>query len=183
MKQWLDYLPLILFFVVFKLKGIFPATAVLIASTVALYGYLWFSEGKLERRHQITLLLTLVFGGMTLYFHDATFLKWKATLIDWAIAGFFLGSHFVGEQLAVQRLLGHAVQLPDTIWKRLNAAWGIFFAALGGTSLYVAFHADTNTWVNFKVFGTFGLTFLFVVAQMLYINRYIKPENSDGPQN
>lgn len=176
MKQWLDYIPLVLFFAVFKLKGIFPATEVLMASSVCLYGYLWISEGRLEKKHLITLVITLAFGGMALYFHDVTFLKWKASIIDWCIAVGFLSTHLIEGELAIQRLLGHAVQLPAPVWKRLNVAWALFFASLGTVSLYVAYHADTNTWVNFKVFGTFGLTFLFVIVQMLYISRHLPPE-------
>ena len=181
MKQWLDYIPLVLFFAVFKLKGIFPATEVLIASSVCLYAWLWFSESRLEKSHHIVLAMTLVFGGMTLYFHDVTFLKWKASIIDWCIAAAFLSTHIIPGELAIQRMLGQAVQLPVPVWKRLNVAWAVFFASLGSVSLYVAFHMDTNTWVNFKVFGTFGLTFLFAVLQMLYISRHIVPEDQQLP--
>lgn len=176
MKQWLDYIPLVLFFVVFKLKGIFPATEVLIASSVCLYAYLWISEGRLEKKHQITLAITLLFGGMTLYFHNVAFLKWKASIIDWCIAIGFLSTHVIEGELAIQRMLGHAIQLPLPVWKRLNVAWAVFFASLGTVSLYIAYRTSTETWVNFKVFGSFGLTFLFVILQMLYISRHMPPE-------
>jgi intracellular septation protein len=183
MKQLLDFIPLILFFASFKLLGIYPATVVLITSSICLYGYIWYRDGKLERSHIITLVLTLLAGGLTLYFHDLTFLKWKASIIYWLIATFFLGSHFYGEQLAVQRMMGHAMTLPPAIWKNLNIAWTVFFTGMGALSLYIAFHFSTDTWVNFKSFGSMGLTFLFVVGQMFYIHPHLPPEAPKGPKD
>lgn len=182
MKQWLDYLPLIAFLVAFKTLGIFPATAVLIATTVALYGYLHFTEGSLQKNHKIVLVVTLVFGGLTLALHDETFIKWKAPIVNWALALFFLGTHFVGEKLAIERLMGHAVALPATVWKWMNLSWIAFFTLLGAANLYVAFTYE-SFWVDFKVFGSLGLTFAFVFAQMIAISRYLprEEESADKP--
>lgn len=179
MKQWLDYIPLILFLVAFKTMGIFPATAVLIASTVCLYGYLHFKEGKLEKNHKIVLAATVIFGGLTLALHDETFIKWKAPIVNWLLALFFLGSHFIGDKLAIERLMGHALELPARVWTGLNIAWIAFFAALGAANLYVAFTYE-SIWVDFKVFGSLGLTFAFVVAQMAVISRYLPSEPESG---
>lgn len=178
MKQWLDYIPLILFLVTFKTLGIFPATAALVASTVALYGYLHFKEGRLEKNHKIVLAVTVVFGGLTLALQDETFIKWKAPIVNWVLALFFLGSHFIGDKLAIERLMGHAVVLPAKVWKGMNLSWVVFFTALGSANLYVAFHYP-SIWVDFKVFGSLGLTFAFVIAQMAIISRYLPPE-ADG---
>lgn len=178
MKQWLDYIPLILFLAAFKTLGIFPATAVLIASTVLLYGYLHFTEGRLEKNHKIVLVATVVFGGLTLALHDETFIKWKAPIVNWVLALVFIGSHFIGDKLAIERLMGHALSLPPHIWKGLNIAWTLFFIALGAANLYVAFHFE-SIWVDFKVFGSLGLTFLFVIAQMAIISRHLPPEAGD----
>jgi intracellular septation protein len=178
MKQWLDYIPLIIFLITFKTLGIFPATGALVASTVGLYGYLYFSEGHLEKNHKIVLVATLVFGGLTLALQDVTFIKWKAPIVNWVLAAIFLGSHFVGEKLAVERLMGHAVTLPDFVWKGLNLSWAAFFAGLGAANLYVAFHYEA-IWVDFKVFGSLGLTVLFVILQMAAISRYLPRENAD----
>ncbi len=179
MKQWLDYIPLILFLVTFKTLGIFPATAALIASTVLLYGYFYFSEGKLEKNHKIVLVVTVVFGGLTLALHDETFIKWKAPLVNWGLALFFLGTHVVGERLAIERLMGHAISLPAAVWKGLNLAWAVFFIALGAANLYVAFNHEA-IWVDFKVFGSLGLTLLFVILQMLVISRHLPRESTDA---
>lgn len=175
MKQWLDYIPLIAFLVAFKTLGIFPATAVLIATTVGLYGYFYFTEGKLEKNHKIVLVVTVLFGGLTLALHDETFIKWKAPIVNWVLAVFFVGSHFVGDKLAIERLMGHAVTLPATVWKWMNLSWAAFFAALGAANLYVAFTYE-SIWVDFKVFGSLGLTFVFVIAQMAIISRYLPPD-------
>ena len=175
MKQWLDYLPLVLFLVAFKTLGIFPATAVLVASTVCLYGYLHFKDGKLEKNHKIVLAATVVFGGLTLALHDVTFIKWKAPIVNWLLATFFLGSHFIGDKLAIERLMGEALQLPPRVWTWRNISWIAFFLALGAANLYVAFHFE-SIWVDFKVFGSLGLTFAFVIAQMAVISRYLPPE-------
>lgn len=183
MKQWLDYIPLVLFFASFKLLGIFPATAILIGSTVLLYGYIWFSEGQLQKNHKIVLVITLLFGGLTLFFHDVTFIKWKAPIINWILASVFLGSHFIGDKLAVERLMGQSIQLPAPVWTRLNIVWILFFIALGAANLYVAFHYDANVWINFKVFGSLGLTLAFVVGQMFFISRYLPSETSDSSKD
>jgi intracellular septation protein len=179
MKQWLDYIPLFLFLIAFKIWGIFPATGVLIASTVLLYGYVFFTEGRLERNHKIVLAVTLLFGGLTLALHDETFIKWKAPIVNWALALFFLGSHFVGDKLAIERLMGHALTLPVSVWRGLNLSWVVFFAALGAANLYVAFRYET-IWVDFKVFGSMGLTLLFVIVQMAVISRYLPRETVDS---
>lgn len=179
MKQWLDYIPLILFLVTFKIFGIFAATGALIAGTVLLYGYFYFSEGRLEKNHKIILAVTVVFGGLTLALHDETFIKWKAPIVNWILAVLFLGSHFIGNKLAIERLMGHAIALPAAVWKGLNLAWAAFFIALGAANLYVAFHYE-SIWVDFKVFGSLGLTLLFVVLQMAVISRYLPRENADS---
>lgn len=178
MKQWLDYIPLILFLVTFKTLGIFPATAALIVSTVALYGYLYFKEGRLEKNHKIVLAATVVFGGLTLALQDENFIKWKAPIVNWVLALFFLGSHFIGDKLAIERLMGHAVVLPANVWKGMNVSWVIFFTALGAANLYVAYRYPA-IWVDFKVFGSLAFTFAFVIAQMAIISRYLPPD-ADG---
>lgn len=190
MKQWLDYIPLALFFISYKVlekiypdNGIYYATGILIASSLLTYGYIWFSEGKLSKNHKFILVMTLVLGGMTLYFHDITFLKWKATIVNWVFAGLFLISHFISDKLAIEHLMGQAMELPKAVWTRLNIAWIFFFLALGGINLYVAFHFSNDTWVNFKLFGNLGITFVFVVGQTLFLSRYLPTEPSENSKN
>jgi intracellular septation protein len=191
-KQFIDFIPLILFFIVYKLDprtvelagqsfelgGIFSATAVLIASSVVVYGALFLLQRKLEKGQWLTLLACLVFGGMTLAFHSETFLKWKAPVVNWLFAAGFAASHFIGDKVLIQRVMGHAVQLPQQIWTRLNLAWVAFFIFSGCANLFVAFTFH-DIWVDFKVFGSLGMTVLFLVAQGVYLARHI---HDDAPQ-
>ena len=192
MKQFIDFIPLILFFIVYKLDprtvelagqsfelgGIFSATAVLIASSVVVYGALFLLQRKLEKGQWLTLLACLVFGGMTLAFHSETFFKWKAPVVNWLFAAGFAASHFIGDKVLIQRVMGHAVQLPQQIWTRLNLAWVAFFIFSGCANLFVAFTFH-DIWVDFKVFGSLGMTVLFLVAQGVYLARHI---HDDAPQ-
>jgi intracellular septation protein len=191
-KQFIDFIPLILFFIVYKLDprtvelagqsfelgGIFSATAVLIASSVVVYGALFLLQRRLEKGQWLTLLACLVFGGMTLAFHSETFLKWKAPVVNWLFAAGFAASHFIGDKVLIQRVMDHAVQLPQQIWTRLNLAWVVFFIFSGCANLFVAFTFH-DIWVDFKVFGSLGMTVLFLVAQGVYLARHI---HDDAPQ-
>ncbi|MWV14258.1 septation protein A [Pseudomonas sp. R-28-1W-6] len=192
MKQFIDFIPLILFFIVYKLDprtidlaghsvelgGIFSATAVLIASSVLVYGTLLLVQRKLEKGQWLTLVACLLFGGMTLAFHSETFLKWKAPVVNWLFAAGFAASHFIGNKLLIQRMLGHAVNLPQPIWTRLNLAWIAFFLFSGCANLFVAFTFH-DIWVDFKVFGSLGMTVLFLVGQGVYLARHM---HDDAPQ-
>nr|WP_286674892.1 septation protein A [Pseudomonas subflava] len=162
----------------FELGGIFSATAVLIISSIVVYGILFLLQRKLEKSQWLTLLACLIFGSLTLAFHSETFLKWKAPVVNWLFAAGFLGSHFIGDKVLIQRVMGHAVNLPQPIWTRLNLAWVAFFIFSGCANLFVAFTFH-DIWVDFKVFGSLGMTVLFLVAQGVYLARHI---HDDAPQ-
>jgi intracellular septation protein len=193
-KQLIDFIPLILFFIVYKLDprtvefagqsfelgGIFSATGVLIASSVVVYGLILLVQRKLEKGQWLTLLACLVFGGMTIAFHSETFLKWKAPVVNWLFAAAFAGSHFIGKQPLIQRIMGHAISLPQPLWTRLNIAWVMFFLFCGAANLFVAFTFH-EFWVDFKVFGSLGMTLLFLIAQGVFLARHMHdsaPENN-----
>lgn len=186
MKQFIDFIPLLLFFIVYKLDpraveiaghsvefgGIYSATAVLILSSLVVYGVLFLRHGKLEKGQLLTLVACLVFGGLTLAFHSETFLKWKAPVVNWLFALAFAGSHFVGDRVLIKRIMGHALSLPEAIWTRLNLAWIGFFLVCGAANLFVAFTFQ-DFWVDFKVFGSLGMTVIFLVAQGVYLSRHL----------
>lgn len=194
MKQLIDFIPLILFFIVYKLDprtvefagqsfelgGIFSATGVLIASSIVVYGLILLVQRKLEKGQWLTLLACLVFGGMTIAFNSETFLKWKAPVVNWLFAAAFAGSHFIGKQPLIQRIMGHAISLPQPLWTRLNIAWVMFFLFCGAANLFVAFTFH-EFWVDFKVFGSLGMTLLFLIAQGVFLARHMHdsaPENN-----
>ena len=186
MKQFIDFIPLLLFFIVYKIEpriveiaghslsvgGIYSATAMLIVSSLVVYGFLFFKQRKLEKSQWLTLIACLVFGSLTLAFHSETFLKWKAPVVNWLFALAFAGSHFIGDKVLIKRMMGHALSLPDAIWTRLNVAWIGFFLFCGAANLFVAFTYQ-SIWVDFKVFGSLGMTVLFLIAQGIYLSRHL----------
>jgi intracellular septation protein len=174
MKFLFDLLPVLLFFAAYKLYDIWVATVVAIAAAVVQVGLTWVRHRRVEKMHLVTLALIVVLGGATLAFHDETFIKWKPTLVNWLFAVVFLGSQFIGERNLVERMMSHAVSVPRVIWSRLNLAWVTFFTVLGVVNLYVAFTFDTDTWVDFKLYGLMGLTLGFVVAQSFYLARHME---------
>lgn len=189
MKQIIDFIPLILFFVVYKmdprtvtlganefeLGGPFSATLVLMVASILVYGSLYLKNRTLEKSHVVTLAAVVLFGGMTLAFHDEAFLKWKAPIVNWIFAVAFLGSQFIGEKTLLERMMGHAMTLPEGIWLKMNISWVIFFILLGAANLFVAFTFH-DIWVDFKVFGSLILTFLFVIGQFMVISKHIQTE-------
>ena len=176
MKLLFDFLPILLFFIAYKLGGIYTATAVAIAASFLQVGASWLKHRRVENMHLITLALLVVFGGLTLFLQDETFIKWKPSVINWLFGLVFLGSQFIGAKPLVQRMMSGSISLPDPVWGRLNLAWSLFFIALGFANLYVMANFDTDTWVDFKLFGMTGLTLLFMLAQGLFLARYLNDD-------
>jgi intracellular septation protein len=176
MKLLLDFFPIILFFVAFKVWGIYAATAVAIVATVAQIAYLRFKHGKVEPMQWVSLGVIVLFGGATLLAHNDSFIKWKPTVLYWLMGGALLvGQLGFGKNL-LRSVMGAQLQLPDAIWLKLNWAWTAFFALMGALNLWVAYHFDTDSWVNFKLFGGMGLMVVFVIAQAIYMSRYLPQE-------
>lgn len=202
MKLLFDLFPVILFFVTFKqaekspelaagwLTGllgggaidphqapILLATLVVIGATVAQIAWVRLRHGKVDKMLWISLGLVSVFGGMTLIFHDETFIKWKPTILYWVFAASMLFSEWVLKKNPVRAMLGEQIELPATLWRRLTWAWIGFFTGMGLLNLYVAYHFSTDTWVNFKLFGGMGLLFAFVLAQGFVLSKYIEDKS------
>lgn len=205
MKLFFDLLPVILFFVVFKaaeshadaaarfatdwlglaVSGgvvgvdeapVLLATVIVIVATLAQIGVLVAMRRKVDTMLWVTFGMVAVLGGATVWFHDPTFIKWKPSALDWAMAlGLWVSQTFFGKNL-LQVLLGGSVALPAPIWLRLNWAWIAFFVLMGILNLYVAYNFSTSTWATFKVFGLTGLMLVFMVAQGFYISRYLLPD-------
>lgn len=176
MKFLFDFFPILLFFIAYKTHGIYAATGVAIAASVLQVGWFWMKNRRFENMHLVTLALIVVLGSLTLWLQDERFIKWKPTLVNWLFAAVFFGSHFIGKQPLVRRMMGSAIELPDIVWGRLNLVWTLFFIAMGFANLYVVYNFDTETWVNFKLFGMMGLTIAFVILQAFYLARYMKDE-------
>lgn len=181
MKQIIDFIPLIVFFSAYKIYDIYVATITLMVVTTLQYGIYWIKDRKLERFQIITLVAVFIFGTLTVLLRDETYLKWKAPIVNWIFAVIFLASEFVGEQNLIQRMMGHAVELPKLVWRNLNYSWVVFFLISGAANLYVAFTYH-EIWVDFKVFGSLGMTLVFLIGQTIYLAKYIKEQPDEATE-
>lgn len=180
MKLLFDFFPIIAFFIAYKCSGIYAATFIAILASLIQVLWLRFKNGKFEKIPLLTFGMMLLLGGATLFLQNELFIKWKPTVLYWTMAGVFLGSHFVGQRIPImKRLAGETLPLSAHHWKRLNLSWVLFFMIMGCLNLYVVHYFDTNTWVNFKLFGTLGLTLVFILLQGVYLYKNRLPEISD----
>ncbi|AGB82693.1 Probable intracellular septation protein A [Serratia rubidaea] len=176
MKQFLDFLPLIVFFAFYKLYDIYVASGALIVATALALVFTWVKYRKVEKMTLITFLMVAVFGTLTLVFHSDLFIKWKVTVIYALFAIALLVSQLVLKKPLIQRMLGKELTLPDRIWSNLNLAWALFFLACGLANIYVAFWLPQSVWVNFKVFGLTALTLVFTLLSGVYIYKHMPEE-------
>ncbi len=197
MKFLFDLFPVILFFIAFKLAEGNPdaaaalarsvgyvadskqlpalvATAVAILATFGQIAWVRFRGRKVDRMLWVSLAIILVFGGLTLWLRDDTFIKWKPTVLYWLFGVSLIGAQLLFGRNLIRTMLAEQVSMPEAVWARLNWSWVGFFAFMGAANLYVAFNYSTDTWVNFKLFGGMGLMLLFVVLQALYLARNIQ---------
>ncbi|MDD1621087.1 MAG: septation protein A [Methylococcaceae bacterium] len=173
MKPFLEFFPIILFFVAYKLYDIYIATAVVIVATIVQVLTYWFMYRKVETMQWITLGLILVMGGATLYLQDEQFIKWKLSIIEWLFGSAFLASQFIGNKTFIERMMGANLELPALIWKRLNLSWALFFIGVGFLNLYVMSNYSTDDWVSFKTFGVPGLMLVFIAVQMAFLYKHV----------
>lgn len=175
MKFLFDLFPVILFFVAFKIGGIYVATGVAIAATVCQIAWVAYRHRRVDPMLWVSFAIVVVFGGATLILHDETFIKWKPTVLYWAFAIALGVAHLIGKN-PIEAMMKKQMTLPPPIWRQLNIAWAIFFVILGVLNLVIAFHFSTDVWVNFKLFGGTALMVVFVIAQSLWLSRYMKNE-------
>ena len=169
-----DFLPVVVFFIIYKAYDIYYATASLIIITVAQVFYEIIFNKKIPKMQIVVAILVIVFGGATLYFHNDEFIKWKVSIINWLMGiAFIINTYFMKETF-IEKLMKNSLSMDIKNWKFLNNLWGIFFIFLGILNIIIAMFCSTDVWVNFKVFGILGLTFLFVIVQSIYISKYMK---------
>jgi intracellular septation protein len=208
MKLLFDFLPIILFFGVFKIADVnaeaaaryatehlgfvvsggvvgvdeapvLLATVVVMAATLVQIGILLAMRRKVDTMLWVTFGLITVLGGATVWFHDPTFIKWKPSVLDWAMGLALWASQALFGKNLLQVLIGQQLELPKPVWQRLNVAWIAFFLLMGIANLWVAYTFSTSIWATFKVFGLTGLMLLFMVGQGFYISRFLG--NDDAP--
>lgn len=199
MKILFDLFPVILFFATFKyseknpefaatwvgailnsatvdlkLAPILLATVVVIAATIAQIIWVKIRHGKVDKMLWISLGLVVVFGGMTLVFQDESFIKWKPTILYWVFAASMAFSTIVLKKNAIKAMLGEQMVLPEAVWQKVNISWIAFFTGMGFLNLFIAYNFETDVWVNFKLFGGMGLLLVFVIAQGMFLSKYVE---------
>ncbi len=210
MKLIFDFLPILLFFGMFKyadahadwalhfasahlgfivsggvvardVAPVLLATVVVIIATALQIAWQLLRGKKVDMMLWVTFALVAVLGGATIWFHSATFIKWKPSVLYWVMAAAFWISQTVFRKNLLQAMIGRQIELPAPAWQRLNVAWITFFALMGALNIYVAYSYSTSTWVNFKAFGTTGLMLVFMLLQGFYMSRHILPEKAEPP--
>lgn len=195
MKFFFDFFPVLLFFLTYKFFGdvppefialvnqlpfveinqsnpkdaMFLATIVIVFATLIQNILHYYVYRRFEKMHLVSLGLLLILGGATVIMKDAKLLVWKVTVINWLFGLVFLGSQFIGSKSIVERLMGQAFEASKEVWFKLNMSWVGFFVFIGLINLYVYFQFGEEPWVNFKFYGLMGMTFIFVIAQSIYL--------------
>ncbi|MBP7133177.1 MAG: septation protein A [Aquabacterium sp.] len=204
MKIFFDLLPIILFFASYKWAGsnaeqaaqwlnhylgfavsggsvgvteapVLLATVVVVVATMLQILVLKALGKRVDKMLWAGLAVVVVLGGLTLWFHDETFIKWKPTVIYWLMATGFLITEIVLGKKMLRQMMGGQVDVPEAVWRNLGWAWVLFFAGMGVLNLWVAFNFPTDTWVSFKMWGSLGLTLVFTLAQGVYLSRHMAP--------
>ena len=172
-KLVLDIGPLIVFFSVNAVYGIFAATGAFMVATIGAVALsrVWF--GKIATMPLVTGVFVLIFGGLTIFLQDETFIKIKPTIIYLMFAGLLLAGMALG-RLFLKSVMSEAFELTDIGWRQLTVRWAGFFVAMALLNEAVWRNVSTDTWVSFKVFGLLPLTFLFAILQVGLLQRYAK---------
>ncbi len=192
MQQYLEFIPIALFFIAYKmsgdtisfgnlqytLDGIYSATLILIIATTAQLLLSWAISKKLENRLLWTWLAVVIFGGLTVILRDKTFIQWKPTIFNWALALVFLGSHFIGKKNLLQRTLGSQLELPQALWTRLSYLWISNFAVVGGLNIWVAQNFSEDFWVSYKLYSSIGFTLAMTILTVVMVAPHLKEENT-----
>ena len=191
MKQLFDFFPVLVFGgVYFITRDIILATGVLIGASAIQLTFDYVRRRQVEKLHLYTFLILLVFGGFTIFLNDPVYIKWKPTVVNWLFASLFLGSHIIGKQTLLEKiitgLLTQAphlkIDLPKSHWPWLNMCWVMFFIMVGQLNLYVAFNYDEETWVTFRLVGLTLLNLGFFILQFLHLSRYMTEVNSEDQE-
>lgn len=193
MKQLAELVPILLFFLVYKMDGyqlqlgpidyqfdgIYTATAVLMLATIAQVIFARLSTGKMEKRQLWLLIAVLVFGGATIALRNELFIQWKPTIFNWAMGLVFLGSQFIGKRNLIARTLGSQLEVPYAVWTRLNYMWSAYFFVVGTLNLYVAYRYSEEFWVSYKLYSSLGFTIALSILTVALLAPHIREQESD----
>ncbi len=172
MKFLIDFFPILLFFIAYKMGDIYNATGILMGATVLQMLLVWRMDGKLQTMHKTTLVLVLGFGALTLGLHDERFIKWKPTILYTGLAVALAVAHGVFKKNALHGLLGQQLNLPAPVWHRLNVSWVLYCVFMASINGYVAAYFSTDAWVDFKIWG-YVFPLVFILGQGVYVSRHL----------
>jgi intracellular septation protein len=167
----LDLGPLVLFFATFQYAGIFAATGIFMVAVLTSLALGWHLEKKLSPIPLVTAILVVIFGGLTLYLHNDTFIKVKLTVL-YVIFGTTLLVGLRFNRIFIKYVFAEAFDLTEKGWRGLTWRWGIFFLSLAALNEAVWRNTSTATWVSFKVWGIMSLIFLFALAQTPFLFKH-----------
>ncbi len=174
MNQLLEWSPLVVFFVVFKVAGMYWATGSLMVTSIALMLVHRATTGRFKIMHVVTAGVVLALGSATFLLHDTRFIQWKPTVLLGLAAAAFLGSAVIGQKPLARRLLEGVFSEPLDLrahqWMLVNTAWAAWFALLAMANIYVARNFPEGVWVNFKVFGISLAMMVFMIPQVIWLN-------------
>lgn len=186
MQALIEYIPLFLFFATFKLVDIFWATGVLIGTSILQVAYYYFKDGKVATKTWVFFGIALVLGTMTLIFQDEAFIKWKATVIYLILCLTLLISRYALNKNLMQKMLAsilkgasdteQEIDIPQAVWDRINLMWSAITLFIASLNIYIAYNFPLDFWVNFKVFGLTGITFVFIFITIMMLFKYIPDE-------
>jgi len=170
MKALLDFLPIVAFFIAYKTSGVLVAAITLMIAVGIIYGAIWLKTRKLETGQWITVGATFILGSLTVALNNEAFLQWKAPGVYVLLALAFLGSQFVGNKPLAEHMMGAAINLTTAQWQKLNLSWVAFFLVSAIANGYiVVYHPEF--WVDFKLFGSLAMTFIFIILQGIWLVR------------
>jgi len=182
MNAIFEFLPLVLFLIVSKLADIYWATATLIGSSALHLMYFKVKGQLIPKKTWMLFGMISVFGGLTIFFQNDAFIKWKVTIINLLFAIILIVGNYLFKKNFIKELMSEALTLPENVWNKMNLSWAGFFTFCALLNLYVAYNFEQATWVNFKVFGLLGLTFVFAILTILVVQKYLPEEQEENNQ-
>ncbi|TDR33116.1 septation protein A [Hydromonas duriensis] len=174
MKALIDFFPIVLFFLSYKLTNdMFLATGVAMASTAVQMLLMKWKKIPIQIMHWMSLVLIVVLGSMSIYFHETIFLKWKFSVLEWTMGAAILIGQYVFNKNMLKILLGHELHLSDEAWKKFGLMWAGFFIFLGTLNIYIAYNFSDDVWFNFKLYGSLGLILVFAIVQEAWLSKQL----------
>lgn len=182
LRQLVDYGPLAAFFIVYWLYDLTAATVAIMAATAVALVLALVAERRVPMMPLVTAAVVGIFGGLTLWLQDETFIKMKPTIVQLIFAAVLFGGLLLKRPL-LKPLLGSAWPLDDAGWHKLSFRFAVFFLAMAVVNEAVWRTQSTDFWVTFKVFGIMALTFVFVASQVYFMRAHMLGADTEEANN